>query len=121
MTESTDLATRFIAAVAAKDFDTMAACYAPDTRVWHSTDRKWQSGEENLATARQTLGAIEGFHYGDPQITATESGFVLQAALRGKAGGNDMDVPVCLVASVTGGRISKAEEYIDQGHFARRG
>src|SRR5260221_12468977 len=100
MTESTDLATRFIAAVAAKAFDTMAAWYAPDTRVWHSTDRAWQSGQENLATARQTLSAIEGFHYGDARITATDSGFLLQASLRGKSSGNELDVPVCLVATV---------------------
>jgi ketosteroid isomerase-like protein len=120
MTDATELATRFVAAVAAKDFDTMAACYAPDIRIWHSTDRAWQSGEENLATAKATLSAIAGFHYGDPRITATTNGFLLQASLRGKAGGNDMDVPVCLVATVRDGKITQAEEYIDQGHFPRR-
>lgn len=119
MTDSIELATRFVAAVAAKDFDAMAACYAPDIRVWHSTDRAWQSGKENLATARQTLSAIERFHYGDPCITATASGFVLQASRRGRAGANELDVPVCLVATVRDGKITKAEEYIDQGHFPR--
>ena len=119
MTEATDLALRFITAVADSDFEAMRACYAPNVRIWHSTDRAWQNADENIKAARGTLGAVKGFRYGDARITATETGALVQASLRGRLGGKEMDTPVCLVITVAEGLVVQAEEYIDQGHLPR--
>jgi ketosteroid isomerase-like protein len=118
--ETTEVLKRFIGAVASGDYDTMAALYAPDIRVWHSTDRAWQEGaEENIAAARRTLSTVTGFRHAVDRYTATPNGAVAEGALRGSTKVGELDTPFCLVATIKDGRITEAREYIDQGHFPR--
>lgn len=112
--------TRFLAAVANADFDTMCAIYADDIRVWHSTDRLWQVGaDHNVAAARQTLAGIVGFRHDAHTITGTATGAIAEGVLRGTIGAHEMDTPFCIVATIVDGRITEAREYIDQGHLPR--
>jgi ketosteroid isomerase-like protein len=109
----------FTAAIAAADLDLAATYFAPDARIWHSTDRAWQSVDEMVANARRVLKALPGFQYGNARFTATESGCVVQADLRGGAGPGALDAPVVIVAVIRDGKIVETEEYIDQGHLPR--
>jgi ketosteroid isomerase-like protein len=120
--DATEVLTRFVAAVAAGDFDTMRSFYAPDVRIWHSTDRAWQEGADaNVAIARQTLKGIAGFRHDVERYTATETGAIAEGLLRGEVGKARlmMETPFCLVAAISNGLITEAREYIDQGHLPR--
>ncbi len=120
METATALLARFIEAVAAGDFAAMEALYAPDVRIWHSTDRVWQVGaSENVAVARKTLRGIQGFRHDAASIVATETGAIAEGVLRGTIGGQEMDTPFCLIVEVKDGRITEGREYIDQGHLPR--
>ena len=117
---ATETLTRFIVAVAGGDFEAMRSIYADDVRIWHSTDRLWQEGaEHNIAAAKATLAGIRDFRHDARTITATANGAVAEGVLRGMIGQKEMDTPFCIVATIVGGRITEAREYIDQGHLPR--
>ena len=117
---ATETLTRFIAAVARGDFEAMRSIYVDDVRLWHSTDRLWQEGaEHNIAAAKATLAGIRDFRHDARTITATANGAVAEGVLRGMIGQKEMDTPFCIVATIVGGRITEAREYIDQGHLPR--
>ena len=46
------LADRVMRAIEQGDAETVAACYAPDARIWHNFDGLEQTVEENLRTLR---------------------------------------------------------------------
>jgi ketosteroid isomerase-like protein len=118
--EATKILEQFINAVAAGDYEKMASLYAPDIRVWHSTDRAWQEGAElNIAAAKRTLSAVTGFRHAVDRYTATTDGAMAEGALRGSTKVGELNTPFCLVATIKDGRITEAREYIDQGHFPR--
>ncbi|MFN0145015.1 MAG: nuclear transport factor 2 family protein [Dehalococcoidia bacterium] len=118
--DAKDVLTRFIAAVAAGDFETMRSLYADDVRIWHSTDRAWQEGADaNVAVAKRTLAGIGGFRHDAHTIMGTDTGAIAEGSLRGTIGGKEMDTPFCLVATISGGKITEGREYIDQGHLPR--
>jgi hypothetical protein len=114
------LATKLHEAIAANDHDMLRSeVYSPDVRVWHNNDRRAQDLETNLRVLGWLHKNLLDKSYDEMRRMPTPSGFVEQHVLRGTTkSGEVIDVPACLVVTVTGGRISLIEEYLDSAHVA---
>lgn len=109
----TELSEAFFAALANADFERVRELCSPEFQ-----------GSQNGGPAmdRDTLikftGAVHAvvpdFHYEEAVRTATDSGFVEEHDVCGTLpDGSALSLTVCVVAEVTGGRITKIREYID--------
>src|SRR5690242_16000124 len=95
------LADRFMTAVASGDLRTVRELYAEDATIWHNNDGATQTVDENLRTLEWVHRNIAGFRYEDVRRHATDTGFVQQHTLRGRApSGAALEVPACLVVTV---------------------
>ncbi|HEX9531106.1 MAG TPA: nuclear transport factor 2 family protein [Acidimicrobiales bacterium] len=119
MTEMTELAERFCKGIEAGDIEVVKECYSPDVVVWHNFDRRDQSRDENLASLAWFLDRVEALRYEEVRRVVHAEGFVQQHILRGRTpAGVELEAPVCLVAEVAGGRITRLEEYLDSAQLA---
>ena len=118
------LAERLAAAIDANDLDALREeIYTPDVVVWHNDDQHEQRVEENLKVLNWLHRKVGNKRYEDVVRQATPTGYVEQHVLRGTApNGTEFEIPACLVVTVTGGRISRIDEYLDsQAAAALRG
>lgn len=116
--EIDDLATRFVAAVAAGDVATVAAIYADDATIWHNFDKVDQTRAENLATLAGMHRTLTNIRYEDIRRTIVDDGFFQQHVLRGSTKNGDLDLPAVLRVYVADGRITRLEEYLDTAQVA---
>jgi len=117
--EILELADRFFAAIPKGDLETVRAIYAPDARIWHNNDQATQDVEQNLAVLGWVTKNIAGLRYEDVRRQATPSGFVQQHVLRGTApSGAPLEIPACILCTVSNGRITRLDEYLDSAHIA---
>jgi ketosteroid isomerase-like protein len=109
------LADTMFAAIQAGDIDAVRErCYAPEALVWHNYDRRAQSVDENLRTLRWVTRNVADLRYEEVRRQVTATGFVQQHVLRGVAPDDtELEVPACLVVTVTGDRIGRIDEYLD--------
>lgn len=114
------IAERYAAAIDADDEPALRACYAPDARIWHNTDGKTQTVEENLALGRWLHRKLPDVRFEDVRNIRTDIGFVRLCVLRGHApDGSSVAVPSCVVAFVTEqGLIERVDEYLDPAPLA---
>lgn len=114
------LAKRFFDCVEAGDVDGLVACYAPDARIWHNTDRQEQSPADNGKTLKGMVTRILDREYGDRRVEVFPSGFVQQHVLRGtrKHDGARVELPACIVCAVKDGKITRLDEYFDSAGVA---
>jgi ketosteroid isomerase-like protein len=114
------LADKLFAAIAANDLDSLRNdVYTPDVVVWHNNDNHEQLIDENLKVLNWLSRKVTNRRYEEVRRQATDTGFVEQHVLRGTApNGNEIEVPACLVVTVTGDRISRIDEYIDSAALA---
>jgi ketosteroid isomerase-like protein len=111
------LASRFVAAIEAKDVDTVRQCYAPKARIWHNVDGKVQSVEENIRGVYWIHKVLGNVRYEIRQRLAIPGGFVQQHVLRGTLpSGESFAMPACVVCLVENGRIVSLDEYLDSAH-----
>ena len=119
VTTKVDPLGRLIAAIAAGDEDAAREAYAPDARIWHNTEEREQSVDENLRVLRWVMRNIDGLRYDDVRRQKTENGFVQQHVLRGTApGGEALNVHACIVVETENDRITRLHEYIDGDQIA---
>lgn len=116
--EIDDLATRFVAAVAAGDVATVEAIYADDATIWHNFDKVDQTRAENLATLAGMHRTLTNIRYEDIRRTIVDDGFFQQHVLRGSTKNGDLDLPAVLRVYVADGRITRLEEYLDTAQVA---
>lgn len=111
------LADRFMRAIERGDADEIAACYAPDARIWHNNGGTEQGPEENLRVLRWVEKRLANRKYHVVSRRAFADGYVQQHRLQGTLpGGADFSMPACLVVTVKDGRIARLEEYLDSAH-----
>lgn len=111
------LADRFMRAVENGDAEAIAACYAPDARIWHNNDGKEQGPAENLRVLRWVEERLKNRKYEITGRKAFPGGYVQQHVLHGTLrDGTPFRMPACLVVTVEGGRIARLEEYLDSAH-----
>lgn len=113
------LAERFVDAIERADVETIAACYAPDARIWHNFDNADQTVEENLKVLRWMARVLPERRYDILRRVAIPGGYLQQHVLRGtRANGEAFSMPACLVVQVKDGRIARLEEYLDPAQAA---
>jgi uncharacterized protein len=111
------LADRFMRAVENGDAEAIAACYAPDARIWHNNDGKEQGPVENLRVLRWVEERLKNRRYEITSRHAFPGGYVQQHILNGTLrDGTPFRMPACLVVTVDDGRIARLEEYLDSAH-----
>ena len=114
------LARRFFDCAEAGDIDGLAACYAPDARIWHNTDGLEQTPDENRATLKAFVARIRDRVYADRRLEVFPGGFVQQHVLRGVRihDGAALELAACIVCAVADGRITRLDEYFDSAAVA---
>jgi ketosteroid isomerase-like protein len=114
------LAKHFFDCVEAGDVDSLVACYAPDARIWHNTDRQEQGPADNAATLKGMVTRIVDRTYADRRVQVFPTGFVQQHVLQGtrKHDGARLELPACIVCEVKDGKITRLDEYFDSAGVA---
>jgi ketosteroid isomerase-like protein len=111
------LAGRVMRAIETGDRDAIAACYAPDARIWHNFDGVAQTVPENLATLDWIEKRLSNRKYEIVARHAFAGGYVQQHVLTGTLNnGEPFRMPACLVVQVADGKITRLDEYLDTGH-----
>jgi ketosteroid isomerase-like protein len=115
-----DLAKRFFDYVEAGDVDGLVACYAPDAKIWHNTDRQEQGPEDNRKTLAGMVTRIVDRVYADRRVEVFPTGFVQQHVLQGtrKHDNVRVELPACIVCAVKDGKITRLDEYFDSAVVA---
>lgn len=114
------LADRFVAAIENADRKLLDAIYTADAVVWHNYDDLEQSRDDNIAAISGYPKLFKSFAYANIRRAFFDGGFVQQHVARGvKASGQSFEVPVCMVVTVRGDRISRIDEYFDSAQDAR--
>lgn len=114
------LAKRFFDCVEAGDIDGLVACYAPDAKIWHNTDRLEQGPEDNRKTLAGMATRILDRVYADRRLEVFPGGFVQQHVLQGtrKHDGVRLELPACIVCAVKDGKVTRLDEYFDSATVA---
>ena len=112
-----ELADRFMRAIESGDAEAIAACYAPDARIWHNNDGREQGPAENLLVLRWVEERLKNRKYEIVSRHAFPDGYVQQHVLSGTLrDGTPFRMPACLVVTVENGRITRLAEYLDSAH-----
>jgi ketosteroid isomerase-like protein len=118
--ENHALAVRFFDAIERGDTATVRDIYANDAVIWHNTDGKETSREENLRVLEEFIGAVSDRRYTERRLNVFEGGFVEQHRLVGKlVNGREISLAACIVCSVSNGRIQRLDEYFDSAVLAK--
>jgi len=114
-----DVADRIFAAIEAGDSVTVDAIYADDIVVWHSNDGIEQTKEQNLRVLDWLVRNTISREYRSVRCYEIDGGFVQQHDLHVELpDGRSADLPACIVAKVSGDRITRIDEYIDSSAAA---
>jgi len=117
-TEIFALADRFMRAIESGDADAIAACYAPDARIWHNHDGEEETREQNLKVLRWVVKRLHGRKYHIVSRKAFADGYVQQHSLTGSLpDGTAFSMPACVVVTLKDGCIARLEEYLDSAHL----
>ena len=117
--ESLEVADKLFNAILRADLEGVRAIYAPNAQIWHNHDGVTQDVNQNLAVLGWVVKNIQGLRYEEIRRQATPTGFVQQHVLRGTApNGKSLELPACIVCVVSGGRITRLDEYLDSAQLA---
>ena len=113
------LAQRFFDAIERGDIGTLYDCYAPEARIWHNTDGREETRDDNAATLRGFVKLIPERTYAQRRLHVFEGGFVQQHELIGvHADGTRVRLSACIVCAVAAGKITRLDEYFDSAQVA---
>lgn len=114
------LAGRFVTAVEDGDIATIREhIYAPDAVIWHNTDNRAITTEENFETLRWLSETVSGLRYEDITRRPVPDGYVQQHVLRGTTpDGASLEIRACFIVTIRNGRIVRLDEYLDTAHSA---
>jgi uncharacterized protein len=117
--EARALAEDFVAALAAPGTDALAALLAPDARFWVNIGPSEYDRSERLAILAVEHSHLDTLGFAEVRIQTTDDGFVIQAVTQATTrGGASLTIPICLVADVRDGRVSRVAEYADSAAAA---
>ena len=109
---------RFVAALERGDLDALNACFAPQARIWHNTDQKWATVEENAVGTTYYFEAFTSRTYKIDRLEPLPGGALLQfVAHIVRTDGRTLDWPGCVVFDIEDDMIVKLMEYIDLASF----
>jgi ketosteroid isomerase-like protein len=112
-----ELAHRFVRALNDKDEAAIRQIYAPDARIWHNFDGKYQSIDENMRGMYWIHKRLSGINYDVVRLVELPDGYLQEHVLRGKLpSGDDFAMPACVICTVQDGRVVSLREYLDLTH-----
>jgi ketosteroid isomerase-like protein len=115
-----DLARRFIKAVEIGDTEAARDCMTPDARIWHNFDDKSQTVDENMALLEWMKRKATNRSYDITRLEEIPGGYVQQHILTlVNQAGETLTLHACVIVTVSEGKISKIEEYLDPAAIAR--
>jgi ketosteroid isomerase-like protein len=114
------LAKRFFNAIEIGDLDSLRACYAPHAEIWHNTDGRISTREENVATLGNFATRVPQRRYENRRVHIFEGGFVQQHDLHCILRDHHREIvlPACLVCRVEDDVIVRLDEYFDSARLA---
>ena len=114
------LAKRFFDAIEIGDADAVRGCYAPHAEIWHNTDGKISTREDNVRTLQNFIARVPQRRYENRRVHVFEGGFVQQHDLHCILADHHHEVviPACLVCRVENGAIVRLDEYFDSARLA---
>jgi ketosteroid isomerase-like protein len=111
--DSTKLAETLFKALAARDDAAVRKLCARDFRASQNGGAAMDL-DTLLGFNAAVHKAVRDFRYENPVRSATETGFVEEHAVRGTlANGSRLDLQVCVIAEVSGGKVTAVREYLD--------
>jgi len=111
--DNTQLAISIFDAFTRGDAAAARTLCAPDFRVRQNGGAAMNL-ETLLGFTAAVLKVVKGFRYEDAVRSATATGFVEEHAVRGTLpDGSSLELAVCVVAKVKGGKITDVREYFD--------
>ncbi len=109
-------------AIEAGDLDAVAACFAPDFRMWFNVTGQTSDRDGTLAALRGGYDIQRRRTYNDRQINTFDDGFLARYTLNVVLhDGSAATLWACLVATVHDGLIVRMDEYLDSSKFVPRG
>jgi ketosteroid isomerase-like protein len=104
----------FFDAIESGDIDTVRASYAPGVAIWHNTDERENTRDENLVVLSGLIKRTRSRHYEKRRVQVFPGGFVQQHELRiVRPDGVELTLPACIVCKVENGQIVRLDEYFD--------
>jgi ketosteroid isomerase-like protein len=116
MTEAETLAfaEKFVGAIQSGDVATVRACYAPDAKLWHNTDRVEQTVDQNMAVLDWFIKTLPDRNYRVVRRVALADGFLQQHVLEATLpDGTAWSMDACCVIKIENGLITRLDEYLD--------
>ncbi len=117
--EILDFADRYVTALEGDDLSLVQSFYAPDARLWHNTDDIAQNLEVSMKSMKWFMRNLPGRHYRVLRREALHDGFLQQHVLEAPLpDGTAWSLKACVVVTVTDGKISRLDEYMDSAETA---
>jgi len=114
--ETLDFAEKFIGAIQSGDVATVRACYAPDAKLWHNSDRIEQTVDQNMAVLDWFIKTLPDRNYRVIRREALSDGFLQQHVLEATLpDGTAWSMDACCVIKIENGLIIRLDEYLDSG------
>ncbi|MDC0887080.1 nuclear transport factor 2 family protein [Altererythrobacter sp.] len=110
---ATELAAKLFGAFESGDMEAARSCCARDFRG-SQNGGPWMDLDKLLRFSSAVKKAVPDFRYEEITRSATATGFVEEHAVRGTLpNGSKLDLMLCVVAEVRGGKITELREYLD--------
>jgi len=114
--ETLDFAEKFVGAIQSGDVATVRACYAPDAKLWHNSDRIEQTVDQNMAVLDWFIKTLPDRNYRVIRREALSDGFLQQHVLEATLpDGTAWSMDACCVIKIENGLIIRLDEYLDSG------
>lgn len=118
--EIEEFAAHFVDTVQRGDGEAMRACYAPDGVIWHNTDNREQSVDENIKVLNWFVETLPDRKYTVQRREVIPNGFVQQHVLSATLpSGEPWKMDACVVVSLEKGKIKRLDEYLDSAASAK--
>jgi ketosteroid isomerase-like protein len=112
--EILDFAEHFVSALERGDAETARACYWPDAKIWHNTDKVEQTVDQNLKALAWFARTLPERRYRIVRREALSDGFLQQHVLETTLpDGRPFTLHACCVIKMKNGKITRLDEYID--------
>ena len=106
---------RLFDALGCGDIAATADCFTPDAVVWHGFDQAEMTPAQAAEQWEAMVGQFPQRRVEQVRRQETATGCVQQHIWIANTGaGREMAWPVCIVAEIVNGRISRLDEYIDR-------
>lgn len=116
--EADRVAIALFSSIEKQDIAALAAIYADDAVIWKNYNQIAVPAQDSLAFLKGVAGYLQDIRYKDVRRSVFAGGFVQQHYFTGtvRETGEQLSIPVCVVAQVADGKIKRIDEYLDSAH-----